>query len=89
MTLSDSAKITRVTEDVARRRLRRQMPLADKAARADDVIDSSGDNLRAKVLDVLEDLKPSPAGEVVFRSMVWAVFGRLMFHIIVKQLLTA
>ena len=86
MTLRDSAK--GVTEDVARQRLRSQMPLTEKAARADVVIDNSGDidNLRAAALDTLEDLKPSHSGEVVFRSLVCAVFGRIAFRVIMKQL---
>lgn len=73
-----------ISEDDARKRISSQMPLEDKASRADVVIDNSGrkEDLEAKALEVLEDLKPSEAGELAFRTLVSVVSVRFLFRIL-------
>jgi dephospho-CoA kinase len=61
-----------LTEQEARDRISSQMPLAEKVSRAHHVLDNSRDvaNLEADALKLLENLAPSPAGELCFRVLI-------------------
>lgn len=63
-----------LTEQEARKRLEAQMPLTEKVHRADVVIDNSGahEQLKEKAAQVLDQLQPSPVGELVFRGLICA-----------------
>jgi dephospho-CoA kinase len=56
----------------ARDRISSQMPLADKVARADYVLDNSREisEVAADAIQLLDKLAPSPAGEVCFRALI-------------------
>lgn len=73
-----------ISEEDAKKRLSSQMPLEDKVSRADVVIDNSGpqEDLKATALQILNDLQPSPAGELAFRTLVTAVSARFLFRIL-------
>lgn len=72
-----------LTEDDARSRINSQMPLGDKVARADHVIDNSGtpEDLTNAAKRLLHELQPSPAGEACFRMFVIGIFARVVLQI--------
>lgn len=76
------------TEQDARKRLEAQMPLTEKVRRADVVIDNSGalDQLKERAAQVLEELQPSPVGELVFRGLICAVAAKFATSVAVALL---
>lgn len=71
----------KLTVQEAKIRLEAQMPLTEKARRADVVIDNSGtvDQLRGKATQVLSQLQPSPVGELFFRGLSFAFATKLVY----------
>lgn len=73
-----------INEEDAKKRLESQIPLEEKVRRADVVIDNSGseDDLKRSALRVLNELQPSYAGEVVFRTLVSVFTVRVLFRVL-------
>jgi dephospho-CoA kinase len=75
---------TTLSEREARDRIASQMPLSAKVARATHVFDNSQsiEAAQSSALELLDELRPSPAGEACFRIAVLAVAGRLAWGIV-------
>lgn len=82
--LARDGKSKGVSEEDARKRLESQIPLEEKARRADVVIDNTGDKerLRERALQVLDELQPSTAGELAFRALVFGFAAKLAVRMI-------
>lgn len=82
MVQRDTAK--GVTEELAMQRLDSQIPMEEKVRNADVVIDNSGEiaDLRGKAMHALLGLRPSRAGEFVFRGLLCAVVMKTVLKIV-------
>lgn len=82
MLVRDSNK--ELTREEAENRINSQLPLEEKAKRADIVIDNSGDKdqLEQSSLTVLDELQPSYSGELAFRGLVIAVAAKIAVRLI-------
>lgn len=71
---------TALTEEQAKTRIAAQMPLSEKVARAQHVLNNSQSqsNLEKDALELLSSLRPSPAGELAFRALVFGSAFKLM-----------
>lgn len=85
--LSRDAHSKGLTLQDVHNRLQSQMPLAEKARLADVVIDNSGsrEELEEKAMQALDDLRPSPVGEVVFRAVVCTLFARVLYRLMARS----
>lgn len=73
----------RLTEREASERIASQMALDTKIARATHVLDNAGsfDSLERDSRILLEELRPSPAGELVFRGLLLGIAAKLAVSI--------
>lgn len=71
---------TALTEEQARSRIAAQIPLHQKVARAQHVLNNSlsQSDLERDALELLSRLRPSPAGELAFRALVLGSALKLM-----------
>jgi dephospho-CoA kinase len=72
-----------LSEQEAKDRIASQMPLSVKVARATYVLDNSAsiEAIQESAVELLDEFRPSPAGEVCFRVLVLAVVGRVSWGI--------
>lgn len=82
MLARDSNK--QLTREEAENRIASQIPLEEKARRADIVIDNSGDKdqLEQSCLTALDELQPSYSGELAFRGLVIVVAAKIAVRLI-------